>query len=411
MDGKVKVALAGISGYGDAYLGALLPAARSLGIELVGVVEPMPERCRRLADLAERNIPIHSTMQSLFDTSAIDLMLLVTPTQLHADHTCYALERNANVLCEKPVAGTVQDALRMLDAQRSARGFAAIGYQWSFSDAVQALKRDIMAGKFGRPIRMKSMALFPRSHAYFHRNDWAGRKRMPTGEGVFDSPVNNATAHYLHNMFYVLGSTRDLSAMPVSVEAELYRANSIENYDTAALRCETDAGVEILFYTSHAVALREGPRSCYEFEQAVVEHDHSASGEFIAKFHDGRVQSYGQPNHDRHEKIWQAIDSVRTGAPVRCGIKGAMAHALCVAAAQESSPIVDFPQHLKRTIAVDGDALACVEGLADALLTCYQSGAMPSEMKELFWARHGQVVKVTQPDYSRRRSSAVPLPA
>ena len=40
-------------------------------------------------------------------------------------------------------------------------------------------------------------------------------------------------------MLYVLGKTPDTSAQPHSVTAELYRANPIENYDTAAIRCTT----------------------------------------------------------------------------------------------------------------------------------------------------------------------------
>jgi predicted dehydrogenase len=412
MTNGVKIALAGISGYGDAYLSALLPKNGSNGSQLVGLVDPSPERCRRLDEVTAASVPIFSTMEALFERTPVDLMLIVTPTHLHARQTCFALEHQANVLCEKPVAGTVDDALQMLEVQRKSKGFAAIGYQWSFSDSVQALKRDIMSGILGRPIRMKSLALFPRSLSYFRRNDWAGRKHMSSGDGVFDSPVNNATAHYLHNMFYVLGKTRDGSAMPASVEAELYRANDIENYDTAAIRCKTDCGVEILFYTSHSVALREGPKSRYEFENAVVEHNHSASGEFIARFRDGRVVSYGQPNHDRHEKIWQSVEAVRTGAPVRCDIKSAMSHALCVAAAQESaSAIVDFPEHLKRLVPLDGDSLICIEGLGDALLGAYERNILPSQMKDLFWARRARVVTVTPPDGSRRRESVAAVHA
>jgi hypothetical protein len=56
------------------------------------------------------------------------------------------------------------------------------------------------------------------------------------GLGIFDSPANNATAHFLHNMFYLLGATRETSAAPAVVQAELYRANAIENFDTAAIR-------------------------------------------------------------------------------------------------------------------------------------------------------------------------------
>ena len=50
------------------------------------------------------------------------------------------------------------------------------------------------------------MVSFPRPLSYFKRNDWAGHLRTPAGEDVLDSPLNNATAHYLHNMLYVLGA-------------------------------------------------------------------------------------------------------------------------------------------------------------------------------------------------------------
>ena len=43
------------------------------------------------------------------------------------------------------------------------------------------------------------------------------------GNPIFDSPVSNACAHYLHNMLYVLGPTRETSAMPARVQAELTR--------------------------------------------------------------------------------------------------------------------------------------------------------------------------------------------
>src|SRR5262245_25639152 len=145
MNAPIKVALAGISGYGDLYLESLLKDPRAAAIELVGVVDPTPQRCHYLAELRERGIPLHSNLQNLYLRSdSIDLVMIVTPIHLHAPQTCFALARGSNVLCEKPLAGTMSDALKMLDASRSAKGFAAIGYQWSFSSAVQALKHDIM---------------------------------------------------------------------------------------------------------------------------------------------------------------------------------------------------------------------------------------------------------------------------
>src|SRR5262245_14997625 len=209
MDRIVNIGLAGIGGYGESYVEAILPQQQTLGARLVGAVDPMPQRCRRLHDLEEQKIPLYPSIGAMFDEWSVDLMFIVTPIHLHASQSCMVLKQGVNVLCEKPLAGSLSDALVMIEAQRESTAFAAIGFQWSFSHAIQSLKRDIMEGVLGKPIRLSTLVLWPRPIQYFQRNDWAGKIRMPDGAGVFDSPVNNATAHFLHNMLYVLGRTRE----------------------------------------------------------------------------------------------------------------------------------------------------------------------------------------------------------
>jgi len=418
MSGLLNIGLAGIGGYGESYLETLLPKARAADVRIVGVVDPEPARCRHLGELKARAIPFHPTLPSLFSESpVIDLMMIATPIHLHSPQTIFSLQHGASVLCEKPLAGTLADAMRMQTAERAAAGFVAIGFQWSFSQAIQSLKHDIMGGVLGRPIQFKSIVHFPRPRTYFSRNNWAGHIRMPSGEGVLDSPVNNATSHYLHNMLYLLGKTRTTSASPASVQAELYRGNEIENYDTAAMRVRTDCGTKVLFYTTHCAVDRLGPKQHLQFENAVVEFDAMGTGQFIARFHDGRMKNYGQPSLDRHEKIFQSIDAVRhrnsNGNTIACGIDAAFPHMLCAAAAQESSPITDFPAHLKHTIALDGETLVTVDGLPEALLRCYDHGVLPSESPEgAGWANAASVVTLSEPRWSVRRDAeqaAVPV--
>jgi predicted dehydrogenase len=404
MTAPIKIALAGISGFGDAYLDALLPNLSAWGVDFVGAVDTVPQRCRRLSELRDLGVQIHPSVQSLFAAVPVDLFMIATPIHQHAPQTCFALQHDANVFCEKPLAGTLDDAVRMLQCERASRGFVGIGYQWSYSQAVQTLKQDVMSGALGRPERLRALAFFPRSLAYFRRNDWAGRVTTDAGVGVLDSPVNNATAHYLHNMLYVLGAARETSASPASVQAELYRANSIENYDTAAVRCVTEDGVEVLFYTTLASRDRRGPALRYEFERATVEFDANAGSQLTARFRDGRTKSYGNPNHDRSEKIRQAVDSVRTGQPLACGIAGALPHTLCVVGAQESVPnVTEFPDTLRTLLALDGDVIVTVPGLADALTDCYARACLPAEHGQLAWSRAGRVVTVNaEPDSVRR---------
>jgi predicted dehydrogenase len=344
----------------------------------------MPHRSRRLAELRATGIPIYAHLQDLFaHTGNVDLLMICTPIHLHCPQTCVALARDVNVLCEKPLAGSLGDAMTMVDAQRTSKAFAAIGYQWSFSAAVQALKRDVMSGALGRPVRMRSMVSFPRALSYFKRNDWAGRLKTPGGEDVLDSPVNNAAAHYLHNMLYILGGRIDRSAAPVTVIAELYRAQSIESYDTAALRCMTDGGVEIIFIASHATKQARGPVFSYEFENATVSFaDGEARGEIVARFNDGTTKRYGPPSKATDAgKLWATLDAIRSNTPVSCGIEAAIPHMQVTCAARQSmAEIVAFPASL---ICVEGDVgsrKTSVLGIDDALTRCYESGRLPSEL-------------------------------
>lgn len=288
----------------------------------------------------------------------------------------------------------------MLAAQRQANRFVAVGYQWSFSDAIQALKADILAGRLGAPRRAKALVLWPRTAAYYARNNWAGRLRMPDRRWVLDSPVSNATAHYLHNLFYLLGEQRESSAQPLTIQAELYRANPIENCDTAALRCTTAGGVEVLYYTSHAIPDTNGPRFQLEFDDAVVTYATNGGGakssdQIAATFSSGKTKNYGNPFAQENGKLWQCADAVRTGTPVACDLLAATAHVRAINGMHESVPVIeDFPAALIQQRA----DLTWVSGLQETLTLCYEQNRLPAEQGNLSWARGGPVIDVAHYD-------------
>ncbi len=393
---RVTAVLSGIGGYGEIYLKALLSEAGRERVALVGAVDPQPERCRRLDELRALGVPIFASLEAFYAERSAQLAVIAAPIHEHCPQTCLALERGSHVLCEKPLAATVQDADRMAAARDRAGRSVAIGYQWSFSPAILGLKRDVMAGRYGRPRRLTALVLWPRDRAYYQRNDWAGRQRAPNGAWVLDSPVNNAAAHYLHNMLFVLGDAVDRSARPAGVQAELYRANPIDNYDTAALRCVTDRGVEILFYVSHAVQENAGPMFDFEFERGTVRYDGPAS-QIVGRLDDGQVVDYGSPDEDDAAKLWAAVDAAARGGPVPCGIEAARAHTLVMNGAQESCPIADFGP-LARSVDGPSAPLMVVEGLAEALLACKARRQLPSEAGYA-WARAGRVVDLAGYDH------------
>jgi len=388
----VSVVLVGAGGYGEVYLSALLDEREGARSQLVGVVDPMPQNCTRWDELCSAGVVLCSSMQEFYRQQRADLAVISTPIHLHCAQTCLALERGSCVLCEKPAAARVQEVDRMIQVRDRVGYWVAVGYQWSFAEPIQQLKRDIRDGLFGVPERLKSLCLWPRDESYYRRNNWAGRVRNDQGEWVLDSPVNNAMAHDLHNMLYLLGARPETSAQPVGIVAELYRANEIENFDTAALRVHTDAGAEVLFYGSHAVAKDQGTVFSFEFTHATIEY---AGGEspIVARFDDGSLKRYTSPESAAHtNKLWVCVRAVAERTAVPCGLEAARPHTLCTNGAQDSmSRITPFPA---AQIRVQGDPpkrLTWVEGLAEVLQQCYAEAVLPSELG-VAWARSGRMV-------------------
>ncbi len=342
---KVKLLLVGLGGYAATYLNPLLDG-KFPDAEIVGCADPYPESCKRIAEVRALGVPLLGDMDEFFAAGGkADLCVIVTPIHLHARQMKSALAHGCNVLCEKPLVGDVADIPSVIAAREAAGKYVGIGYQWSHARAIQAFKADIMKGVWGAPQTLKSLVLWPRDYAYYGRGSgWAGKLRAKDGSLILDSVANNATAHYLHNMLYVLGGAVDTAAMPETVEAQLFRANDIENYDSCAMRLTLAGGVKILFYASHATRETVNPVFEYRFENGVVRYEQNGPGaQIVGVMKDGRTFVYGDPFDSQTRKLRLALDAVKDPKQTPlCGIEAATPHAMVIAQAQKSG-VTDFP--------------------------------------------------------------------
>ncbi|WP_066190946.1 Gfo/Idh/MocA family protein [Gracilibacillus timonensis] len=390
---NVSIVLIGIGGYGDLYVSHLLDSSEA---SIVGVVDINPQKSKNYQTIIERQIPVFSSIETFYENWSADLAIISTPIHLHADQTCYALTHGSHVLCEKPMCTTVEDAERMIATRNASNKFLAIGFNWSFQPSIQALKHDIQNGLYGKPKRLKTIALWPRTGSYFERAPWAGRKYGNNGELIIDSVASNACAHYLHHMFYLLGATTEESAHLQQVTAELYRANPIENFDTCAVKTIIDEGVEVLYYATHAVPETFGPHFTFEFEHATISYtQEEGSNGVVAHFHDGNKKTYKDPRtEDPLHKLSICIEAAKSGKQViYCGPEAAYAHTLCINSMHHSMPeIIHFPDTL---IQHDQQKdLTWVEGLSETLMKCFEESRMPSEY-QLDWAKEGKVITLS----------------
>lgn len=95
-----------------------------------------------------------------FIAAGLDCAIVATPNRTHADLSVALLEKGVHVLVEKPIAATVADARRMIDAAAANGRVLMVGQVERFNPAVQAVKRAI-AGEDVISIQITRVGPFP----------------------------------------------------------------------------------------------------------------------------------------------------------------------------------------------------------------------------------------------------------
>jgi hypothetical protein len=164
------------------------------------------------------------------------------------------------------------------------------------------------------------------------------------------------------------------------VQAELYRANPITNYDTGIARVSVEGGAQVLFCATHAVKTQRGPEFVLEFEQGTVVFGGEART-ILATMSDGTTRDYGNPNRDATQKLRDCLAAVRGNASIVCGPEAAGAQTLVMNGMYESAgAITSFPPE---AVAVHDDGkrhLTAVDGLETTLGACHERFCLPAEI-------------------------------
>ncbi|MBC2595931.1 Gfo/Idh/MocA family oxidoreductase [Ruficoccus amylovorans] len=383
---STDIVIVGSGGYGRDYMKAIERIYPQGIASISAIVDPVRTQFENYPGLTSSEIAHYSSLDDFLRSKhQADLVVISTPISYHAEQSCALLRAGYNVLCEKPMAATLAEAQQMRAIAEVSECFIEIGYQWSFSDAIQRLKADILGGRLGKPLRLKTRVAWPRASAYYQRNHWAGKIRDPKGRHVNDSPINNAAAHYLHNMLYLTGPTIAQAATPIEITGECYRANAIENFDAACCRIKTLEDVEILFYAAHCVKNNDGPVFEFEFEHATV--GLTQDGEIVAICANSEPINYGNPEADPMCKLWHCIRRVQDIDAVGplCGVDAAFAHTVCVYGMQQM-PVHSFGEDQIRKMPLGDDGvLMYMEEMDNAMVTAFDTGKLFSELN-LPWA-------------------------
>ena len=140
----LRVGLIGLGSVSESHLAAYREVAT---IEVVAAAEPCSER---LKEMARRwGVRPYGNAAEMLDAEELDICCVLTPAATHREITEFVASQGVHVLCEKPLALTLQDARAMIDACTAAGVRLAYGSSYRFLPACKRAKQLIDDGAIG----------------------------------------------------------------------------------------------------------------------------------------------------------------------------------------------------------------------------------------------------------------------
>lgn len=159
MPSSVRVAVVGLGGAGLAQVGYFLSIP---GVAVTRLVDQSADDIpRRLKEMELPSLPTSAHFADVLNDSGIDLVSICTPDQTHADLAIAALNAGKHVLVEKPLASTVDQCTRLLQAWKKSGKIGAVQHQFRYEPWFQRAANLVHAGAIGKVFTVHS--------AYIHR--------------------------------------------------------------------------------------------------------------------------------------------------------------------------------------------------------------------------------------------------
>lgn len=144
---KPKVLQIGVVGLGRAFTIMLPTFVQDSRVRLVGATDPIA--AARAQFEKDFSAPSYQSIEALCANPAVHVLYIASPHQFHAEHVQLAASFGKHVMVEKPMALTLDECTRMIEATRRAGVHLIVGHSHSFNTPVKRTREIIASGLYG----------------------------------------------------------------------------------------------------------------------------------------------------------------------------------------------------------------------------------------------------------------------
>lgn len=223
---KIRFALVGCGRIAKNHFASI--AKHSEVAELVGVCDIDPMILEEAA--AATGAAAFLNLSDMLAELEMDIVVLTTPSGLHAQQAIQVAAAGKHVMTEKPMATCWEDGIEMIRACERANVRLFVVKQNRLNATLQLLKRAIVGNRFGRIYMVNINVMWTRPQEYYDSAHWRGTRELDGGAFM------NQASHYIDLLTWLIGPIESLHAYADTLQRQ------IESEDTGVISVKWKSG-------------------------------------------------------------------------------------------------------------------------------------------------------------------------
>ena len=144
---KIRVGIIGTGWIAEAHVANY---KKCPDVEIVAAADLIPGKAEKFCkDNGIEGVRLYPDHKSMIDAETLDAVSVCTYNRTHAECTIYALEHGVNVLLEKPMCVTLEEAVAICRAEKESGKLLSIGFQPRFDENMKMVKKIVESGELG----------------------------------------------------------------------------------------------------------------------------------------------------------------------------------------------------------------------------------------------------------------------
>jgi len=248
----------------------------------------------------------------------IDVVAVCSPNGLHAEHSIKALKAGFHVLCEKPMALSVQDCGDMINTAEKSNRRLFIVKQNRFNPPVAAVKQLIEEGRLGKIYSVQLNCFWNRNEQYY-QNSWKGTKALDGGT------LFTQFSHFIDLLYWLAGDVKEVHAFA----GNYHHQGTIEFEDTGCISLKFYSGaIGTINYTVNSFEKNmEGSLTIFGEKETI-----KIGGQYLNEMEYQKIEGYeikdlppGNPPNNygqylgsmsNHDKVYRNVAEVLTNGGI-----------------------------------------------------------------------------------------------